>query len=109
LGVVTTGNSLDHTERDDQEMLANGMYAHLEASGDAGVRYRFIIFMSLTPGAYSICPECMNMHNAFGKRFSTTCNSDCAPVDASVKDMEGAAVAWTAELFGVPTFALKVV
>lgn len=29
--------------------------------------------------------------------------------DASVKDMEGAAVAWAAELYDIPYFALKVV
>lgn len=29
--------------------------------------------------------------------------------DASVKDMEAAAVAWAAELYSVPYFALKVV
>jgi len=29
--------------------------------------------------------------------------------DASVKDMEAAAVAWAAELYAVPYFALKVV
>jgi nucleoside phosphorylase len=33
--------------------------------------------------------------------------STCA--DASVKDMEGAAVAWAAELYDIPYFALKVV
>jgi nucleoside phosphorylase len=32
-----------------------------------------------------------------------------AMADASVKDMEGAAVAWAAELYGIPYFALKVV
>ncbi|GAB5030143.1 Hypothetical protein NocV09_00202760 [Nannochloropsis oceanica] len=52
LGVVTTGNSLDHVEADDALMAAN---------------------------------------------------------DASVKDMEAAAVAWAAELYAVPYFALKVV
>ena len=31
------------------------------------------------------------------------------PTDASVKDMEAAAVAWAAELYAVPYFALKVV
>lgn len=31
------------------------------------------------------------------------------PSDASVKDMEAAAVAWAAELYAVPYFALKVV
>lgn len=30
-------------------------------------------------------------------------------LDASVKDMEAAAVAWAAELYAVPYFALKVV
>ena len=30
-------------------------------------------------------------------------------IDASVKDMEAAAVAWAAELYSVPYFALKVV
>ncbi|TFJ87722.1 hypothetical protein NSK_001072 [Nannochloropsis salina CCMP1776] len=52
LGVVSTGNSLDHVEADDALMAAN---------------------------------------------------------DASVKDMEAAAVAWAAELYSVPYFALKVV
>ncbi|CAM9489627.1 unnamed protein product [Chrysoparadoxa australica] len=51
-GVVTTGNSLDHTERDREIMEAN---------------------------------------------------------DASVKDMEAAAVAWACELHGVPLFCIKVV
>jgi 5'-methylthioadenosine nucleosidase len=51
-GVVTTGNSLDHTDMDDKMMLDN---------------------------------------------------------DASVKDMEGAAIAWTAALSRTPFFALKVV
>lgn len=51
-GVVSTGNSLDHTAKDDEMMLAN---------------------------------------------------------DASVKEMEAAAIAWVAEMLSVPFFALKVI
>ena len=50
-GVCTTGNSLDHTEKDDELMAAN---------------------------------------------------------DASVKDMEAAAIAWVAEMLNVPFFGVKV-
>ena len=51
-GVVTTSNSLDHSEMDDVHMLKN---------------------------------------------------------DASVKDMEAASIAWTAEQAGIPFFAIKVI
>lgn len=51
-GIVTTSNSLDHTDKDDEQMLEN---------------------------------------------------------DASVKDMEAAAVAWVAEITDTPMFAIKVV
>ena len=51
-GVVSTGNSLDHTPKDDELMLAN---------------------------------------------------------DASVKEMEGAAIAWVAEMLSTPFFAIKVI
>ena len=37
------------------------------------------------------------------------CVCVCVLADASVKDMEAAAVAWAAELYQVPYFALKVV
>ena len=85
LGVVTTGNSLDHVEADDAQMAANGAYPNSIVTRDAA----------------QPCPS-------FLKSTSLITFRSFLP-DASVKDMEAAAVAWAAELYAVPYFALKVV
>ena len=70
-GVVTTGNSLDHTEKDDEMMAQNG-------SGSTRWREIFSIYVLF------LCP-----------------------LDASIKDMECAAIHWVCRMFNKPLIAVK--
>lgn len=81
LGVVSTGNSLDHVEADDAQMAANG--------------------------ACRVCVQGTS-HGRLPHPVSRW-RRPSKSTDASVKDMEAAAVAWAAELYHVPYLALKVV
>lgn len=92
LGVVSTGNSLDHVEADDAQMAANGTYVYLVCGDTTSPSPHESLLPPTSP-----TPTPPNLWTA------------PPPPDASVKDMEAAAVAWAAELYEVPYFALKVV
>ncbi len=72
--MVTTSNSLDHTDVDDEIMRKNG-------------KLRILVAQDLISFSFSV------------------------PIflDASIKDMEGAAIAWVAEMHDVPFFGVKVI
>jgi 5'-methylthioadenosine nucleosidase len=81
-GIVSTGNSLDCTDTDDKLMGEHGTSVRCE-------KPRRITTLQ----AYLLDPPPPTPY----------------PADATVKDMEAAAIAWTAELSGTPFMALKVV
>jgi len=70
-------------------------------------------------GTYTVeAPECLKLAAALGLKVgvvSTGNSLDCTPTDAevmkaneaSVKEMEGAAIAQVAQMYGVPIFAIK--
>ncbi len=98
-GVVTSGNSLDYTAEDMARMVQH----------EAAVKVRTLCLLCM------LCPLCLLHHQSCFAWIvlslsppSETPALHCAPLHPPLsQEMEAAAVAWSADLFGCPVFCIK--